>query len=197
MRMRWVRVWLPLLILAACGSAPPLPPGFAALAAEAPEDEPARLYVDGDRIASAAASLGPGGLPHEVRIAADAIAPGGRTVFTGREWGPRGSGWRIEKAYQDGKQEHFRSMLLGSDGSVLERSHSLPLSEVPQQVLLAAQAPARSDVQRVDIVSGPTAEEGYRVTVADRAGRTYLVACDLQGRSPVTWRVLMARIAVR
>jgi len=197
MRMRWVRVWLPLQILAACGSAPPVPAGFAALAAEAPEDEPVRLCIDGERIVSAAASLGPGGLPHDVRVAADAIAPGGRTVFMGREWGPRGSGWRIEKAYHDGKQEHFRSMLLGSDGSVLERSHSLPLLEVPQQVLLAARAEARSDVQRVDIVSGPATEEGYRVTVADRAGRTLLVECDLQGRAAVTWRIVTAHIAVR
>lgn len=189
--------WLSLVALGACAGAPALPTGFAELAAEAPDDEPLRLCLDGERIVSASASLGPGALPLAVRVTADAIAPGGRVVFTGREWGPRGSGYRVEKAYRDGKQEHFRSMLLAGDGAVLERSHSLPIGEVPQPVLLAAQAPARIDVRRVDIVSGPTAEECYRVLVADRAGRTFLVECDLRGRSAVTWRIVNARIAVR
>jgi hypothetical protein len=181
---------LPCAWLASCQLPPALPAGFAALAREAPPDEPLRLRCWGTQIVAVAVPLGPGGLPGPVRVTADAIAPGGRTLFAGREWGPRGPGYRIERMLDHGGAEHFRSVLLDAEGAVLERSHSLPVPEVPPAVLLAVTAGERTQVRRVEVVSGPSVEEGYRATVADRAGRTFMVECDLQGRVTSVARAL-------
>ena len=71
-------------------------PGDAtALMREAPEDQPARLVLAGDRIAAVAVALGPGSLPAAVRATVDAVAPRGDVVFRGREWSERGDGYRI------------------------------------------------------------------------------------------------------
>lgn len=186
-----------LLLVPACSTPPGLPPGFGALALEAAEDEPLRLQVVDDRIIAAAVPLGPGGLPGPVRVAADAIAPGGRQVFAGREWSWRGTGFRVEKEYADGAGRHFRSVLLDEAGAVLERSHSVPPADVPQAVLLAAVAPGRTDVTRAEIVSGPNREEGWRLHVVDRGGRTFVVECDLAGGTARVARLLRTSTQVR
>jgi hypothetical protein len=187
-----------LLATAALGgcSAAPLPPGFAVAAANAPEDQPLRLWVAGDAIVAAAAAVGRGGLPQPVRTAAEAIAPAGEMLFAGREWGPRGDGWRIEKHYRDGADESFRSVLLDDAGSVLERSHSVPPAKVPAPVLFAAMQVGR-DVQRCEIVSGAISEESWRATVRDGAGRTFVVELGLDGRPRRVCRILTAAVAVR
>lgn len=180
-----------LLPLAACAAAG-LPPGFAAAAATAPEDAPARLFVDGDRIVGAAAGLGPSGLPAAVRTAVTGIAPDGELLFEGREWGPAGDGFRVEKRYRDGGTESFRSVLLAADGAVLERCHSVPIAKVPAAILGTALDVAR-DVRRCDIVADGTRETGWRVTVVDGAGRTFVLALDLEGAMRTRHRIVAAQ----
>ncbi len=168
--------------LAACGATSRLPADLAAIAAESPVDSPARLRLVGDRIAAATIALGPGALPPAVRTSLDAVAPGGELLFQGREWGSRGRGFRIEKRYRGSGDEHVRSVLIGEDGRVLERAHSVPLAQVPPNVLAAALRTG-PHVDEARIVSGPEREEYWSCTVRTRIGRTFVVDVDLDGRT--------------
>jgi hypothetical protein len=130
-----------------------------------------------------------------VRTAIDAVAPRGDLVFQGSEWGRRGSGYRIEKHYTNGSAQHSRSALIATDGTVLERSHSVPLPEVPQDVLAAAMSVAPNVVE-ARIVSGPRREEYWECTVHDRIGRTHVATIALDGRLLRTVRRVTARLDV-
>lgn len=174
-----------------------LPAPFHGLAAEAPQGTAVRIVTDRDELVGVAVPVGPGGLPAHVRMRVDAIQPGGDAVFEGREWGPRGDGFRVDKRYREGSEEHWRSVLVSAQGEVLERSHSLPLPEVPQAVLLSAMRDGRRDVTRIDIVSGGFREELYRLWTVDRIGREYVVECDLDGDLLGVWRQLATHLSHR
>jgi hypothetical protein len=180
------------LAAAACAH-PGLPTGFARAAAEAPEGTPARLILEGDAVVGAAVALGPTALPAAVRLAAEAIAPGGDAEFTGREWGPRGDGYRIEKRYDEGQQHAFRSLLVRADGVVLERSHSVGVAKAPAAIVGTAMRIGR-EVLRCEIVSGSASEEGWRVLVRDGAGRSHVVELDLDGRLLSRRRLVQAQL---
>jgi hypothetical protein len=183
-----------LLTLAACAGAG-LPPGFAAAAANAPEDWPLRLWLDGDHVVAAAAGVGPGGLPQAVRTSIDAVAPGGELQFAGREWSAAGDGYRVDKRYVDGADESFRSALIAADGAVLERSHSVPIGKVPVAVLTAALTVGR-DVRRCEIVADAAQETGWRATVVDGAGRSFVAMIGLQGGIRSVYRIVNARLGL-
>jgi hypothetical protein len=157
-----------------------LPSGFAEAAATAPQDTPARLFLRGDAIDGAAAGIGPGGLPAPVRATIEAVTPGGETVFLGREWGPHGEAFRIEKRYVEGQGESFRSALVAEDGGVLERSHTLPTVKVPA-VVLGAAMPFGRDIRRCEIVSDATTERFWRIRCVDGGGRTFVATVSLDG----------------
>lgn len=181
------------LALGACSSVGGVEPDFARLFAEAPEDMPARLWLDGDTMVAAAVAIGPGALPQDVRTTIEAVAPRGELLFQGREHGPRGRGFRIEKRYRDGTREHLRSALIAGDGRVLERSHTLAIEDAPQQVLGTALRVA-PHVEQVWIVSGPEREELYRCILRDRLGHTLVVDVDLSGRLLRTARRVQAEV---
>jgi hypothetical protein len=187
------------LVAAAIGgcSAGPSAGSFAALAQDAPSDQPLLLTFAGDAVASVTVPLGPGALDARLRAAVDAIEPGGRTVRVAREWGPRGDGYRIEKRYGDGLAEQFRSLLLSADAVVLERSHTVSVNETPPAVLTAATASTRRSVLRIDIVSGPSTEEYFRVLLRDGGGRRFAVDCSPSGAVLATRRLLDAEVLVR
>ncbi len=194
--MRWNRVRFTLgcwFAVAACSTAAPVPESLQALVDESPEGMPARFAIDGNRIIASAVAIGPGALPAVVRTTIDAVAPGGEVLFQGREWGPRGAGFRVEKRYRDGAKEHVRSVLVAADGRVLERAHSVPIGEVPQHVLAAAMR-VGSMVDEARIVSGPEREEHWSLVVRDRLGRTFVVTIGLDGRSIGSCRRVVARV---
>jgi hypothetical protein len=180
-----------------CHASPSTAGSFAALAQDAPSDQPLLLTFAGDAVASVAVPLGPGALDARLRAAVDAIEPGGRTVLVAREWGPRGDGYRIEKRYGDGLAEQFRSLLLSADAIVLERSHSVSVNETPPAVLTAATAATRRAVLRIDIVSGPSTEEYFRLLLRDGGGRRFAVECTPSGAVLATRRLLDAQVQVR
>lgn len=186
-------VFAGLLALPACTTAAALPADFEEFVRQAPADAPARLWLAGDRIVAAAVAVGPGALPRAVRTTLDAVAPGGELVWQGREWGPRGEGFRIDKRYREGTAEHVRSALIAQDGSVLERCHSLPLAEVPPNVLGKA-LETGSHVEEARIVSGPEREEYWSCTVTSRIGRTFVVEIDLDGKPRRSVRRVDARV---
>lgn len=163
------------------------------LLAEAPNDSPPRLLLDGDRIDAVAVPLGPGALPPAVRTTFDAIAPGGTTRFVGRESSRRGDGYRVEKAYESSGTASARSVLCTANGEVLERWHSVPIADVPQAAAAAALRVAPV-IDEARIVSGPTSEELWSFTLHDRIGWTFVVEVALDGRLLRRARQLAARV---
>lgn len=185
-----------LCLLTACQTVlPVLPPEFAATAAEAPGETPVRLVLAGDRVVGAAVPIRPIGLPAEVHAAIEAVAPGGETLFLAREWGRRGAGYRIEKDCGSATRPDFRSALITPDGTVLERSHSVPIGEVPKDVLLAAMTSVWRDVERAEVVWGREREEGWRIALRDKAGRQQLFECAMDGTLGHASRLLQAQLA--
>lgn len=168
-------------------------PSLTRLLADAPDDVPARLLLVGDHVAAAAVPLGPGSLPAAVRTTFEAIAPGGNTTFVGREWSERGDGYRLEKSYVDGLLTKARSVLAAADGRVLERWHTVPLRDVPQQVLATALRTGPA-IDEARIVSGPAREEYWSLQVRDRGGRTFVVLVGLDGAPKAQLRRLLARL---
>jgi hypothetical protein len=183
------------LALAACATDVGIPPDFPALLAESPEPAPARLWLAEGRVVAAAVALGTGALPPAVRQTLEAVAPRGEVTFQGREWGPRGDGFRIEKLYRIDGADHTRSALIAADGTVLERTHSVPLDKTPQAIL----ATAMQEAQRIDdvqIVSGREREECWRLLASDRLGRTLVLTIGLDGRRIGSLRRVAARLDV-
>ena len=80
-----------------------------------------------------------------------------------------------------------------ADGRVLERSHTVPIADVPQHVLASAmQVAARIDEAR--IVSGSEREEYWTLVVHDRSGRVSVVDVTLDGRIARSRRRVDARV---
>jgi hypothetical protein len=182
-----------LLAMVACSTAAPVPESLQTLLGESPDGNPARLSISGNRIVAAAIAVGNGSIPRAARTAIDAIEPEGEVLFTGREWGPRGTGFRVEKRYREGTKEHVRSVLVDADGRVLEREHSVPIAEVPQHVLVAAMH-LGSMIDEARIVSGPVREEYWSVSVRDRLGRTFVARVSLEGSLLDSVRRVSARV---
>ena len=166
-------LWL--FALACCGSAPE----SAHLLAEAEPNQVVRLSLVGDRVVQTSVPVDFGILPALARTTCEAIAPGGVMTFCGREKGPRGEGFRLEKIYEQ-PFAHMRSVLADAKGNVMERSHTLPLIKVPQQVLGAALS-SGTTVESAEIVSGPLREEFWRIVTQDRRGRVFVVMVHLDG----------------
>jgi len=179
-------LWL--IALAAC-STPPVATGWLA---EAEPNQIARMTLSGDQIVSLAVPVDLRSLPAAVHATCDTIAPPGRELFCGREQGPRGSGYRVERAYSE-PFEHQRSLLVNFDGEVLERSHTLPLGKVPQHVLAVALNNATT-ITSAEIVSGPVREEYWRLVAKDRRGRASLIIVDLEGNELSRFRRNQSRV---
>ena len=155
----------------------------------------ARLWLDGAQIVGAAVPVDLREVPLAVRTTFDAIAPGGEVTFVGRETGPRGAGYRLEKRYVDGAAEHSRSVLVDAAGAVLERAHTVAVRDVPQHVLVSALR-SGSSIDEAAIVSGPEHEEHWALIVSDRDGRRSVVHTALDGRELRRHRRIAARIDV-
>jgi hypothetical protein len=172
--MRHLRcLWL--IALAGCTASS----SSAHLLMDAEPNQAVRLAVIGDRIISTAVPVDLRTVPALARTTVDAIAPDGVLEFCGREVGPRGEGFRLEKRYEQ-PFPHLRSVLVDELGRVMERSHTRPIGKVPQDVLGAA-LQVGTLVESAAIVSGPVHEEFWRVVTHDRRGRTFVVTVDLDG----------------
>ncbi len=195
-----MRMFATVLLLApmaaSCSGLGHLPAEFAEIALEAPQAQPLRIALRGGEVHSVSAPLGPGGVPADVRRAAEAIVPGGTTTRQDREWGPLGSGYRIEKHYPEEASGQWRSVLVDPGGRILERTHSLPMTLVPQAVLMAAAGDLRRDLDRIDVVHNVNGEEFFRIRARDTIGREYLVVCAVDGTGVRVSRILQAQLTV-
>src|SRR5690606_5917897 len=138
-----------------------------------------RLTLAGTTVTAAAVAVEYRTIPALARTTCEAIAPDGVLEFCGQENGARGFGFRIEKRYEQ-PFPHLRSVLVDATGEVMERSHTLPVADVPQHVLGAALA-GGTLVDSVAIVSGPRKEEFWRIVTRDRRGRVFVITVDLNG----------------
>ncbi len=163
--------------------------------AETPEAMPARLWLSGDRIVRAAASLGPGAIPQAARTAIDTIAPSGTLLFQGREWGPGIDGFRVEKHYTDTDPEHSRSVLVTPEGRVLERAHTVPVAQVPRDVLDTALRAAPL-VEQAWIVSDEAQQRFWLCELRSRIGHLLVLEIDLDGRLVGVSRRITTRVDV-
>ncbi len=179
------------LAFGGCVASGAVPSTLSADLAEAPPEAEARLWLAGDRVVAVAIPLGPGWMTPPVRTTLQAVAPDGVTTFTAREHGPRGSGFRVEKHYQD--PLHDRSVLIADDGAVLERAHTVAIPDVAQDVLAAALR-VGPKVTAAWIVSGPVAEEYWDLVVQDRDGQSIALRISLDGRELARSRRGRARV---
>lgn len=179
MRLRPLPTNAMLLVLTSCAGTPH-ERDLAAWLEESPQTMPARLWIAGDRIVRAAAALGPGMLPPEVRTTVEAVAPAGDLRFAAREFGPLGDGYRIEKHYPGANPEHSRTVLVNAVGDVLERGHTVPIADVPRDILAAALRVAPT-VLTAWILSDGHREKGWECVVQNRIGHTLVVTIDLDG----------------
>jgi hypothetical protein len=166
--------------LSGCAGAGPGPGPALELFADAPGEGAVRLELAGAALAAAAVPIGEDLLPPTVRTTIEAIAPGGALTFLGFESGPRGVGYRAEKRYAESAQS--RSALVAADGKVLERWHSVPVRDVPTDVLRAI-ADLGATVDEARIVSGPVREERWTFLVRDRLQRRRVVDVSLRGEA--------------
>ncbi|MCU0864919.1 MAG: hypothetical protein MUC36_14105 [Planctomycetes bacterium] len=178
-------------LLTACAGSTPFATELATALTTAPPGAGARLWLDGGRIGAAVVPCHPAELPPAARTMLTAVAPDGERRYTGREWSARGTGFRVEVAYTD--PAHIRSVLLADDGAVLERSHTVPLTEVPQHVLATALRSAPF-VDEAWIVSGPQHEEHWELLLRERSGALHAVRIGLDGRALAHRRRLDARV---
>jgi len=185
--MRHIRcLWL--IALAGCAAAP-VPTGPLA---NAEPNQVARITLAGNQVVSLATPVDVRSLPAKTRTTCDAIAPEGLLQFCAHEQGPRGTGFRVERSYVK-PFPHTRSLLVDTEGNVLERSHTLPLVKVPQHVLAAALT-SSSSVESAEIVSGPVREEFWRIVTKDRRGRVYVVKVSLEGEQQSRLRRNQSRV---
>lgn len=168
-----------LLVLTSCASTPH-DRDLGAWLVESPQAMPARLWIAGDRIVRAAAALGPGMLPPEVRRTVEAVASAGDLRFAAREFGPLGDGYRVEKHYPSANPEHSRTVLVNAAGDVLERGHTVPIADVPRDILAAALRIA-PNVQTAWILSDSQREKCWECVVQNRIGYTLVVTIGLDG----------------
>lgn len=179
----------PLLLLAACAGSPAPPPEFAAALARGGQGSIERTAGDGERYCVPTDHRL---LPRAVAVAIRTLQPGGELdaleqVFAGDET------WYFARHRFRDPTTPSRSVLLTSDGRVIERSHELAASGIGQDLaraMAAAQAALSAPAVRVEIVHGAPGSEWLRVSNRERS-----VDCDFAGtvravhdREPVTSR---------
>lgn len=195
MRRRRSLLLPPLCALFVACAGPGRAPALSAWLSEAPEAEPARLWLVDDQVVRAIVPLGPGAVPQAARDRVEQAAPGGTVAFHGREWGPFGSGFRIDKHYDDHQVALQRTVLVSADGRLLDFGQAVPLTQVPRAVLDAALAIGR-DVQVCWLFAEPGRDPRWECTVQDRIGRTHVVTIDVDGRVRSTSREVGARLRI-
>lgn len=181
-----------LFAMAACAGAEVIAPTASQVIAESSDDAPARLTISGDEVVAIASPIDVRALPASVRLACDAVAPGGTMIFCAKERNARGRGYRVEKRFVQ-PAPHDRSLFVTVDGDVLEQRRTLPISEAPQPVLAAALKHG-SFVERIEIVAGPDHDEHWQVVIRDRDSRQYAVTVELNGQLRNVRRRLVGRV---
>lgn len=181
-------------LLGACAG-PERAPALATWLRDAPEGQTTQLWLVDARIARAVVPLGPGEVPRAARERVEQAAPGGSVTFQGREWGPFGTGFRIDKRYDESQPALLRSALVSAEGMLLDFGQTAPLTQVPRAVLDAALSFGR-EVRACWLFAEPGREPRWECSVQDGLGRVLVVTIDTNGRVRSTSREVGARLRV-
>lgn len=168
-----------LLVMGSCAASPfNQTQLLEALDALSPEQNP-RLFLAADQAPYWVIPIAYSDLPTIVSRTARAVQPGGELRFTGKVYGGPEDAYLIETVYAEIADDHLRRMIIASDGRVLLRSHSLPKSDLPEE--LAARIAAKGKLETLEFVAGD-GPSYYRVTILDADGarrvRSYTLAGD-------------------
>ncbi|MEM7199543.1 MAG: hypothetical protein AAF628_04715 [Planctomycetota bacterium] len=149
----------------------------------------------GGALAAAGVPVAVGDLPRAVSVAIDTIQPGGEPHTLQRVIQDGDELYRSTKRYVDGDATSWRSVLLDGDGTVRERSHSLPRLELPASVAAQIERAVRGAIQRVDAVQGDPGAEWFRAYIRHGDAR-WVVDCTRGGAIRRRARILTSELWV-
>lgn len=169
---------------------------FDRAAQRAPASALAAVELVGGELTRGQVDVAEADVPAEVLRIESTIQPGGERTVLARAFGPTGDGFRFVRRYPRDAACPERSVLLAADGTVLERSHALPVNEAPAAVLERSASVAAGQVTRIHVVQGQPGEEWYRIHLAAADGTRHLLECETDGTVRLLVRLLAGEIAV-
>lgn len=171
---------------------------FSRAAFASPADQPCHLAFTNGELARYGAPVEHDAIPAAARRTADDfVQPGGTLVWSGREWGPQGSGYRVVKVYGEGDEERRRSILVSADGEVLQRRHEIAPDEGPAADLETLSGLGLGVVLRLDVVQGRMGSpDQYRYLLLDPRGVRRIVICDGAGGILAQGRIVAGLIEI-
>lgn len=167
-----------LLSIASCVPHPSGQPAVLQALEELPGGKTARLYVDANQAPRWVVPLDEDALPSIVRRTAQTVQPDGTLHFVGRVYGGPEGIYIVEKRYPAQGEDHLRRVIISNDGSVILRSHSLPIDRAPDPV--AARIAARGDLEALEYVEG----EGmnyFRATILEAGAVRRVMSYTAEG----------------
>lgn len=191
--MRTLLVIVLALVAAACTNAPHRIPDIGTMLAVPSDGTPWRLQVHEGRIQAVTISIPAHTVPAFLVKQAQALVPDASPHFHGREWGPNGSGYRLEFRRQTPQGEDAHSMLLGRSGTMLEYRRSAPLPAVPAKVLSTALA-IGPQVEAAQLCTNANSTQTWHCTILDTQGRRHTSLIDPTGRLIAVHKVVQAEI---
>jgi len=166
-----------LIILAlagsACRHAPHRIPDLETLLAIPSDGSPWRLQVQHREIQAVTIGIPRHTVPSALARQAQSLLPDAHQGYSGREWGPQGSGYRLEFLRQSGEFEELHSLLLEPSGAVLDYRRSAPLRLVPVAVLGTALT-IGPQIEQAQVCTAGTSTHVWHCTVIDAQGRRHI-----------------------
>ncbi len=166
---------LGLIALCAC-SAPGVAPELLDPLRRTPDGGAARVALTPKGIVEVSLPVAETEVPAVVRRTAEALAPGGQRRI---EHLPGDGHYRVDVDLGEDAAGRFRSVRLTADGTVVERSHSLPVDAAPAAIVAQLRAAVGGALERVDVVQTDT--ERYRALGRDADGGRWLAECARGG----------------
>jgi hypothetical protein len=185
-----------LVLLAGCAS-PAFWPEFTNALFDAPGSGVCKITIHNGQLLSYSAAVRPSDVPEKVRRTLDKLGGGGETRYLAREWGPRGTSYRLDKLVRRDNRDERRTWLVDDDGAVVGRSYEIALVDVPKTLRQqAAKSGLGEDaIVWADVVLGTAGDAGhFRILLEDRDGRQKIVECRADGGQVVWYRVIQAEV---
>jgi len=185
-------VWPCTLLFVSCGGLD-LPAEFDGSIWNAPPGTESRVEVDGSTV-RLSAPLRENDLPEDAAIAARSVQPDGTTVEVARIWTDDGVAFRLRKAYVHGRELTLRTAVVTADGKVLERSHEIAQTQLPDAARDALDHTVTGKMIRVFAVQGHPGVEFYRTELERADGARLLAECRADGGGLRVARVIDAEL---
>ncbi len=184
------------LLLASCAS-PVFWPQFVDTLFDAPRDGVSRLTIRNGQVFAYSAPVRSQDVPEKVKRTMDELREGGQTVYLAREWGPRGTAYRIEDLVRVSGRDELRSLLVDDEGHVVGRSYEITPADAPSSMLdhATTMGLGRDRIRKTSVVLGSAGDPGhYRMLLEDREGRLRMLECRADGTGATWSRIIQAEV---